>query len=244
MVSKFTDADEIAKFSSLYKDWWKNDGAFGALHKLTPARMLFIRQALGNFAERGAEIPKPFSGLRILDVGCGGGLLTEPLQRLGANVTGLDASAEAIKAAKDHALIMGLDIEYRIGDLSIIPDELNQFDVVIASEVIEHVPDPQSFIQEIYKLTKPGGKLIITTLNRSILSLLGAKIFAEYFLKIVPVGTHDWRKFIKPSELNSMLTNAQFKLETIRGISYSVSEDEFRLAANPAVNYAVSALRC
>ena len=212
MASKFTDANEIAKFSSLYEDWWKNDGAFGALHKLTPARMLFIRQALGNFAQRGAEIPKPFSGLRILDVGCGGGLLTEPLQRLGANVTGLDASAEAIKAAKEHASVVGLDIDYRIGDLSTIPNELDQFDVVIASEVIEHVLDPQSFIEEIHKLISPGGKLIITTLNRSLMSLLGAKIFAEYLLKIVPVGTHDWRKFIKPSELNSMLRSARFHL--------------------------------
>ena len=106
---------------------------------------------------------------------------------------------------------MGLDIDYRIGDLSTIPNELDQFDVVIASEVIEHVLDPQSFIEEIHKLISPGGKLIITTLNRSLMSLLGAKIFAEYLLKIVPVGTHDWRKFIKPSELNDMLTSARFK---------------------------------
>ena len=206
--------------------------------------MLFIRQAKGNYAQRGAEIPKPFSGLRILDVGCGGGLLTEPLQRLGANVTGLDASAEAIKAAKEHASVVGLDIDYRIGDLSSIPNELDQFDVVIASEVIEHVLDPQSFIEEIHKLISPGGKLIITTLNRSLVSLLGAKIFAEYFLKIVPVGTHDWRKFIKPSELNSMLRSARFTPEIVRGISYSISEDEFRLATNPVVNYAVSAFKC
>ena len=181
MVNKFTDADEIAKFSSLYEDWWKNDGAFGMLHKLTPVRMLFIRQALSNFLERDTELSKTFAGLRILDVGCGGGLLTEPLKRLGADVTGLDASAEAIEAAKDHASVVGLDIDYRIGDLSTIPNELDQFDVVIASEVIEHVPDPQSFIEEIHKLISPGGKLIITTLNRSLMSLLGAKIFAEYF---------------------------------------------------------------
>ena len=244
MVNKFTDTDEIAKFSSLYEDWWKNDGAFGMLHKLTPVRMLFIRQALSNFLERDTELSKPFAGLRILDVGCGGGLLTEPLKRLGAGVIGLDASAEAIKAAKNHASVVGLDIDYRIGDLSIIPNELDQFDVVIASEVIEHVPNPQSFIQEISRLTKPGGKLIITTLNRSLMSLLGAKIFAEYLLKFVPVGTHDWRKFIKPSELNSMLTSARFKPEIMKGISYSISEDEFQLAANPIVNYAVSAYRC
>ena len=244
MVNKFTDTDEIAKFSSLYEDWWKNDGAFGMLHKLTPVRMLFIRQALSNFLERDTELSKTFAGLRILDVGCGGGLLTEPLKRLGADVTGLDASGEAIEAAKDHASVVGLDIDYRIGDLSTIPNELDQFDVVIASEVIEHVPDPQSFIEEIHKLISPGGKLIITTLNRSLMSLLGAKIFAEYFLKIVPVGTHDWRKFIKPSELNDMLTSARFKPEIVKGISYSISEDEFQLAANPVVNYAVSAFKC
>ena len=244
MVNKFTDADEIAKFSSLHEDWWKNDGAFGMLHKLTPVRMLFIRQALSNLLERNTQLSKTFGGLRILDVGCGGGLLTEPLKRLGANVTGLDASAEAIKAAKDHASVVGLDIDYRVGDLSTIPNELDQFDVVIASEVIEHVPDPQSFIEEIHKLISPGGKLIITTLNRSLMSLLGAKIFAEYLLKIVPVGTHDWRKFIKPYELNSMLTSAGFTPEFVKGISYSISEDEFRLAANPVVNYAVSAFKC
>ena len=170
--------------------------------------------------------------------------MTEPLKRLGADVTGLDASGEAIEAAKDHASVVGLDIDYRIGDLSTIPNELDQFDVVIASEVIEHVPDPQSFIEEIHKLISPGGKLIITTLNRSLMSLLGAKIFAEYLLKFVPVGTHDWRKFIKPSELNSMLTSARFKPEIMKGISYSISEDEFQLAANPIVNYAVSAYRC
>ena len=106
MVNKFTDEDEIAKFSSLYEDWWKNDGAFGMLHKLTPVRMLFIRQALSNFLERDTELSKTFAGLRILDVGCGGGLLTEPLKRLGADVTGLDASGEAIEAAKDHACLL------------------------------------------------------------------------------------------------------------------------------------------
>ena len=171
----------------------------------------------------------------------GGGLLTEPLKRLGANVTGLDASPEAIEVAREHALVMELDIDYRIGDLSVIS---NQFDVIIASEVIEHVSDPQNFIHEIDKLTSPGGRLIITTLNRSLLSLLGAKVFAEYILKIVPLGTHDWRKFITPSELNAMLTNARFKPEIIKGISYSISKDEFRLAANPGINYAVSALKC
>ena len=170
--------------------------------------------------------------------------MTEPLKRLGADVTGLDASGEAIEAAKDHASVVGLDIDYRIGDLSTIPNELDQFDVVIASEVIEHVPDPKSFIEEIHKLISPGGKLIITTLNRSLMSLLGAKIFAEYLLKIVPVGTHDWRKFIKPSELNSMLRSARFTPEIVRGISYYISEDEFRLATNPVVNYAVSAFKC
>ena len=244
MINKFTDADEIAKFSSLYDDWWKNDGAFGMLHKLTPVRMVFIRQALSNLLERDTQLSKTFEGLRILDVGCGGGLLTEPLKRLGANVTGLDASAEAIKAAKDHASVVGLDIDYRVGDLSTITNELDQFDVVIASEVIEHVSDPQSFIEEIHKLINPGGKLIITTLNRSLMSLLGAKIFAEYLLKIVPVGTHDWRKFIKPYELNSILTSAGFTPEFVKGISYSISEDEFRLAANPVFNYAVSAFKC
>ncbi len=244
MVSKFTDADEIAKFSSFYEDWWKNDGAFGALHKLTPTRMLFIRKVLSDFVVRDAKNPQAFAGLRILDVGCGGGLLTEPLKRLGANVTGLDASPEAIKVAKDHALAMGLDIDYRIGDLSVIPYEFNQFDVVIASEVIEHVSDPQSFLQEIYKLTNPGGKLIITTLNRSLLSLFGAKIFAEYLLKIVPVGTHDWRKFITPSELNAMLIRSRFEPEIIKGIFYSISKDEFHLTANPEINYAVSAIKC
>ena len=130
MVNKFTDADEITKFSSLYEDWWKNDGAFGMLHKLTPVRMLFIRQALSNFLERDTGLSKTFAGLRILDVGCGGGLLTEPLKRLGAEVTGLDASAEAIKAAKDHASVVGLDIDYRIGDLSTIPKELDQLSLI------------------------------------------------------------------------------------------------------------------
>ena len=165
-------------------------------------------------------------------------------KRLGADVTGLDASAEAIKAAKDHAAVVGLNIDYRIGDLSTIPNELDQFDVGIASEVIEHVPDPKSFIEGIHKLISPGGKLIITTLHRSLMSLLGAKIFAEYVLKIVPVGTHDWRKFIKPSELNDMLTSARFKPEIVKGITYSISEDEFQLATNPVVNYAVSAFKC
>ena len=244
MFSKYTDAEEIAKFSSLYKDWWKNDGAFGALHKLTPARMHFIRHALSHFVKHDSKIPQTFAGLSILDVGCGGGLLTEPLKRLGANVTGLDASPEAIEVAREHALVMELDIDYRIGDLSVISNQLDQFDVVIASEVIEHVSDPQNFIHEIDKLTAPGGKLIITTLNRSLLSLLGAKVFAEYILKIVPLGTHDWRKFITPSELNAMLTNARFKPEIIKGISYSISKDEFRLVANPGINYAVSALKC
>ena len=166
------DNKEVQKFDDISYRWWDPEGPFKPLHMLNPVRVNFIKNSID------------LKNKSLIDVGCGGGLLTEPLKRLGANVTGLDASPEAIEVAREHALVMELDIDYRIGDLSVISNRLDQFDVVIASEVIEHVSDPQNFIHEIDKLTFPGGRLIITTLNRSLLSLLGAKVFAEYILKI------------------------------------------------------------
>jgi 2-polyprenyl-6-hydroxyphenyl methylase / 3-demethylubiquinone-9 3-methyltransferase len=234
------DPEEIERFSALSREWWDVDGAFAPLHRMSHARMAFIREALEEFVRPGAPGFRPFEGLSVLDVGCGGGLLCEPMARLGALVTGIDASTEGIAAARTHALQAGLAIEFEWTAAEGLLARDQKFDVVIASEVIEHVTDPAAFLVTLAGLLKPNGIALLTTLNRSAKSMVVAKVLAEYVLRLLPAGTHDWRKFLTPDELAGMMKEAGFDVRMRRGIGYSLSRDRFELGADLSVNYAMA----
>ena len=205
-------------------DWWDETGPCRLLHRFNPLR-------LGYISEHVALDKK-----KLLDVGCGGGLLTEPLANLGAKVTGIDISLENVSVARKHAKLSGLDIEYINTTIESMPGR-NKFDIVTALEVIEHVEDPEIFVENISKRIKSGGIFFLSTINRTLLSLLLAKYTAEYILQLLPKGTHDWRKFIKPSEINDMLSRNNLTLQDLRGISYNPMSKIFSFTNNIQNNY-------
>lgn len=229
--------EEIEHFSRDSARWWDEDGPFRPLHRLNPLRIRYIRgQILKNESIR--DNNRPLKGLKILDVGCGGGLVCEPLARLGAAVTGIDADATAIATAKDHAQKVGLDIDYR---KAAAETTKGTFDTVIALEIIEHVVDPAAFIKSCADLCKPGGLLIMSTLNRTPKSFLLGIVAAEYLLRWVPQGTHNWRQFVKPSEAAAAMENAGVKPLDIQGYRYSPLTGLFDFAPdNPSVNYFIT----
>jgi 2-polyprenyl-6-hydroxyphenyl methylase/3-demethylubiquinone-9 3-methyltransferase len=233
------DPQEVARFSALSGAWWDAGGPFAPLHRMTPARMAFIREALEDHIRPEAPAGRPLSGLSVLDVGCGGGLLCEPMTRLGAQVTGMDAATDAIDAARTHGAQAGLAITYRCGAAEDLLAESPRYDVVVASEVIEHVTDPAAFLVSLAGLLKPGGAVLLTTLNRSAKSMVIAKLLAEYVLRVLPAGTHDWRKFLTPDELVGLLRNAGLTAKSRRGIGYDIFHDRFVLGSDLSVNFAV-----
>lgn len=234
------DAGEVERFSALSAEWWDADGAFAPLHRMSHARMGFVRQALDGHIRAGAPRHRPFDGLAVLDIGCGGGLLSEPMARLGASVSGIDASAEAIAAAGAHAAGSGLRINFECAAAEDLLDRPERYDAVVASEVIEHVADPAPFLVTLAGLLKPGGAVLLTTLNRSAKSMVVAKLLAEYVLRVLPAGTHDWRKFLTPAELAGMMADAGFRVTMERGIGYSLGRDRFELGDDLSVNYAMA----
>ena len=193
------DDAEIARFAAVAQEWWDPNGKFAPLHKLNPTRLSLIRDTICSRFDRDPKADKPLAGLHVVDLGCGGGLICEPLSRLGATVTGIDAGAETVEIARAHAAQSGAEVDYRHTTVEALADAGDQFDVVLNLEVIEHVADVAGFMAAAGKLVKPGGLQIVTTLNRTARSMALGIVAAEYILRWIPRGTHDWRKFLKPS---------------------------------------------
>lgn len=232
---------EIEHFAKDSVHWWDEDGPFAVLHRLNPVRMRYIRDRIEDHFDLKADTRTPFATLKIADIGCGGGLVCEPLARLGAQVTGIDADQNAIAVAKEHAAAHDLKIEYIEGSVESISQD-STFDVVTALEIVEHVSDIDVFIQSCAKLCKPGGLLIFSTLNRTIKSYLLGIVAAEHVLNWVPQGTHDWKQFIRPSEMNRMLRHAECKTKDIRGLCFNPLNGEFHLSNDDIdVNYLITA---
>jgi 2-polyprenyl-6-hydroxyphenyl methylase/3-demethylubiquinone-9 3-methyltransferase len=240
MASRRTTIDraEADRFAALARDWWDEDGAMAPLHRMNPVRLRFLRDRLcAHFARDGV---KPFAGLRVLDVGCGAGLVCEPLARLGAAVTGIDATAEMVQAARAHAAAMRLDIDYRVGAVEALSES---FDAVVALEVIEHVADRALFLEALAARVAPGGAAVLSTLNRTPKAFAMAIVGAEYVMRWLPRGTHDWAKFVKPSELARGLDANGLKLAALEGMVYDPLQRDWRLGKDLAVNYLAFATR-
>lgn len=232
------DTAEIEKFTTMAEEWWDVDGKFRPLHQLNPARIGFLRDRVADRFGRDPQQPAPLAGLEILDIGCGGGLISEPLCRLGAKVTGVDVAERNIEIAKLHAEKMGLEIDYRFAAAADLVAEGRQFDAVVNMEVIEHVADIERFIGDCAALVKPGGLMILATLNRTAKSFAFAIVGAEYLLRWLPRGTHDWRRFVKPSELAAACRPAGLDLVELIGLRYKPLHDRWQLApGDVAVNY-------
>jgi 2-polyprenyl-6-hydroxyphenyl methylase/3-demethylubiquinone-9 3-methyltransferase len=227
-------ADEVARFNALAAGWWDPNGSMRPLHRMNPAR-------IGWIVERTARRFAGAAGLRLLDVGCGAGLAAEALARRGFDVLGLDAAGEAIDAARAHAAGRGLSVDYRIGIAEDVLAEGLRFPVVTALEVIEHVPDPCGFVATLAGLVEPGGLLFLSTLNRTPQSFVAAKVAAEYLLRWLPVGTHDWRKFITPVEMGGMLRRAGLRVADTAGLIADPLTGQWRTGRNLAVNYILAA---
>jgi len=236
-------ADEVARFSAIAEAWWDPDGDFRPLHRLNPIRIAFIRDHLARHFDRDPLGDRPLDGLMVLDIGCGGGLVAEPLTRLGANVTGIDASARSIGVASLHAEGVGLEIDYRCAAPEDLIDAGRRFDVVVNMEVVEHVTDADAFLSASAALLRPGGAMILATLNRTLKSLAMAKIGAEYVLRWLPAGTHDWRRFVRPSELARGLRRHGIETIDISGMSFNPLTGDWSLSRDLDVNYLVYAVK-
>ncbi len=233
------DTAEVAKFSAMAAEWWDPAGKFAPLHKFNPVRLSFIRDtAAAHFGRSGL---KPFEGLSLLDIGCGGGLLCEPMSRLGFAVTGVDPSEKNIGTAKAHA--GGLPITYRTASAETLEAEGLAFDVVLNMEVVEHVADLKAYLTACAHLVKPGGLTIVATLNRTLKSLALAKIGAEYVLRWLPPGTHDWNRFVAPAELRRLLEGAGLNPLKTQGVAFDPIAWDWRLSTDVDVNYMVVAGR-
>ena len=238
------DPEDVARFSAIAAEWWDPEGKFAPLHVFNPVRLAFIReQALARFG-RDRRARAPFEGLRLLDIGCGGGLLSEPMRRMGFAVTGVDASERNIGTASTHAAEMGLDIDYRCSTAEALVEAGEPpFDVVLNMEVIEHVADPGAYLRDCARLLAPGGLMIVATLNRTLKALALAKLGAEYVLRWVPAGTHDWKKFLHPKEIEVFLQDEPVEVQGPFGISYNPLTGRWARSADADINYMMTVTR-
>ena len=232
---------EIEKFSKMAAEWWDPDGKFKPLHKFNPIRIKYIKDNIINSFKLKSK-DKPLEKINILDIGCGGGLLSEPMARLGANVTGIDASDKNIKIAKLHAKKNKLNINYFCSS----PEKLKikkKFDVILNMEIIEHVEDINFFIKSCSKLLKKNGLMFVATLNKTLKSYVFAIIGAEYVLRWLPIGTHDWEKFVKPEDLKNILSRNNLKIEKIDGMNFDIFKDEWNISKDTSINYIAKSLK-
>ena len=232
---------EIEKFSNMADEWWDPHGKFKPLHKFNPIRIKYIKENIvEQFKTRNKA--KPLSGINILDIGCGGGLLSEPMSRLGANITGIDASIKNIKIAKLHAKKNGLKINYICSS----PEKLKiskKFDVILNMEIVEHVEDISFFLNSCSKLLKKNGLMFVATINKTLKSYVFAIVGAEYVLRWLPIGTHEWEKFVKPEELKKILTKNNLSLKKFDGMRFNIIKDEWSITKDLSVNYIAKFLK-
>ncbi len=227
---------EIEKFSKLSKEWWNPNGKFKPLHQFNPPRIKFIKEKIISHFKIDPKVKNPLSKLKILDIGCGGGLLCEPLTRLGGMVTGIDASKQNIEIAKLHAEEMNLNINY----LHLSPEQLkfeNKFDVILNMEVVEHVENLDSFIENCSRLIKKNGVMFVATINRNLKSYLYAILGAEYLLRWLPIGTHDWNKFLTPQDLEKITAKNNFKMDGTIGMKFDILSNKWQENSDTSVNY-------
>lgn len=237
------DADEIAQFDSLGDKWWDESGPMRPLHRLNPVRMEYIRRMVSDHFDL-PDTVKSLQGIKIADIGCGGGIVAEPLCRMGADVTGVDAGKENIKIAKAHAEAHGLKINYLATSVEDLAARGAQYDVVTALEIVEHVADVEEFMRALCEIVAPGGMLILSTLNRTPKSYALGIIAAEYILRWVPTGTHDWKKFLKPSELAKHIEEHGLDVTDVRGLVFNPIDRAFSLSATDMdVNYFLTAVK-
>jgi 2-polyprenyl-6-hydroxyphenyl methylase/3-demethylubiquinone-9 3-methyltransferase len=243
-VASSIDPEDVERFSRIAAEWWDPKGKFAPLHKFNPVRLSFIReQALVRFG-RDSQARKPFESLRLLDIGCGGGLLSEPMTRLGFSVTGVDASERNIGTAKAHAAEQKLDIDYRAGTAEGLEAEgAGPFDVILNMEVIEHVADPGEYLRTCSRLLAPGGLMIVATLNRTLKAFALAKVGAEYVLRWLPAGTHDWTKFLKPDELRGFLKDEKLQVQGPFGVAFDPMNGRWCRSSDCDINYMMTVTR-
>ena len=232
---------EIEKFSKMAAEWWDPSGKFKPLHKFNPIRIQYIKEnIISSFKLKSKK--KPLDKINILDIGCGGGLLSEPMTRLGANVTGIDASSKNIGIAKLHAKKNKLKINY----LCSSPEKLKtqkKFDVILNMEIVEHVEDINFFINSCSKLLKKNGLMFVATLNKTLKSYIFAIIGAEYVLRWLPIGTHDWKKFVRPEDLKKILSKNNLNFEKLDGMNFNIIKDEWSISSDTSINYIVKSIK-
>tara|TARA_B100001123_G_scaffold77627_1_gene87842 strand:+ start:4637 stop:5380 length:744 start_codon:yes stop_codon:yes gene_type:complete len=241
VTHEIADPSEVNRFAAIAERWWDPSGETSELHHINPARLSYIHDWCCAHFSRDPNIRNPFTGLTVLDVGCGGGLLCEPLTRLGASVIGIDPTPETIHVARAHAAQMELEIDYRIATPNELVSSNNHYNIVLNLEVIEHVSDPFSHTQACAQLLAPGGIMVLSTLNRNFRSFITAIVAAEYILGWLPVGTHRWHRFVKPSELAQHVRDAGLRLANVSGLT--LTDGEWEVTTDIGVNYLAIAIK-